>query len=158
MITDKLCTPALLYIGFTLTHIVIDLFNKMYNTALLKFILMFIFTIMLNLLCRSGLTVLSWIIVFLPFILLTVISAWLLIALNLSRDSGYLKYNIKNDEGVNGEETVANTEETVASTEETVASTEETVASTEETVASTEETVASTEETVDVVVENMFNM
>jgi len=113
---------------------------------------------MLNLLCRSGLTVLSWIIVFLPFILLTVISAWLLIALNLSRDSGYLKYNIKNDEGVNGEETVANTEETVASTEETVASTEETVASTEETVANTEETVANTEETVDVVVENMFNM
>jgi hypothetical protein len=28
MILDKLCTPAILYIGFTLTHIVVDLFNK----------------------------------------------------------------------------------------------------------------------------------
>ena len=28
MITDKLCLPALLYIGFTLTHIVIDLFKN----------------------------------------------------------------------------------------------------------------------------------
>ena len=128
MITDKLCLPALLYIGFTLTHIVIDLFNKMYNTALLKFVLMFIFTIMLNLLCKSGLTVLSWIIVFLPFILLTVITVWLLISLGLSPDSGYLKYNIKGDEMVATEETTP-----VA-------------------------TDAATQETTDVVVENMFIM
>ena len=113
MITDKLCLPALLYIGFTLTHIVIDLFKKLYNTALLKFILMIIFTVMLNLLCKSGLTVLSWIIVFLPFILLTVITVWLLIALNLSPESGYLKYNIKNDDDATTEEAVATTEETI---------------------------------------------
>ena len=131
MITDKLCLPALLYIGFTLTHIVIDLFNKMYNTALLKFILMFIFTIMLNLLCKSGLTVLSWIIVFLPFILLTVITVWLLISLGLSPDSGYLKYNIKNDEDPTTEETIKNIEET---------------------------TDVVIEETSDVVIENMFNI
>ena len=147
MITDKLCLPALLYIGFTLTHIVIDLFKKLYNTALLKFILMIIFTVMLNLLCKSGLTVLSWIIVFLPFILLTVITVWLLIALGLSPEAGYLKYNIKNDDDENRE-----------NTEETVENTEETVENTEETVANTEETVANTEETTDVVVENMFNM
>ena len=107
MITDKLCLPALLYIGFTLTHIVIDLFKKMYNSALLKFILMFIFTVMLNLLCKSGLTVLSWIIVFLPFILLTVITVWLLIALGLSPESGYLKYNVKEDsETIDGKEEI----------------------------------------------------
>ena len=98
MITDNLCLPALLYLGFTLIHIVIDLFNKMYNSALLKFIQMIIFTTILNLLCRSGLTVLSWIIVFLPFILLTVITVWLLISLGLSPGSGYLEYNVKDDE------------------------------------------------------------
>ena len=48
--------PAILYIGFTLTHITIDLFNKLYNTAILKFVLMIIFTTMLDLLCKSGLT------------------------------------------------------------------------------------------------------
>ena len=141
MITDKLCLPALLYIGFTLTHIVIDLFKKLYNTALLKFILMIIFTVMLNLLCKSGLTVLSWIIVFLPFILLTVITVWLLIALGLSPESGYLKYNIKDDsETIDGKEEINNyyTEN--------------------EQVATTDEQTSPPNETTDVIVENMFNL
>ena len=95
MITDKLCLPALLYIGFTLTHIVIDLFKKLYNTALLKFILMIIFTVMLNLLCKSGLTVLSWIIVFLPFIFMSIITAILIFAFGINPEFG-LKNSIIN--------------------------------------------------------------
>ena len=101
MILDKLCMPAILYIGFTLTHIIIDLFNKLYNTAILKFVLMIIFTTMLDLLCKSGLTVLSWIIVFMPFILLTAITLLLLFSLGLSPDQGFLKYEVKNDNDVN---------------------------------------------------------
>jgi len=101
MILDKLCMPAILYIGFTLTHITIDLFNKLYNTAILKFVLMIIFTTMLDLLCKSGLTVLSWIIVFMPFILLTVITILLLYSLGLSPDQGFLKYEILNGNDVN---------------------------------------------------------
>jgi len=93
--------PAILYIGFTLTHIIIDLFNKLYNTAILKFVLMIIFTTMLDLLCKSGLTVLSWIIVFMPFILLTAITLLLLFSLGLSPDQGFLKYEVKNDNDVN---------------------------------------------------------
>jgi len=89
--------PAILYIGFTLTHITIDLFNKLYNTAILKFVLMIIFTTMLDLLCKSGLTVLSWIIVFMPFILLTAITLLLLFSLGLSPDQGFLKYEVLND-------------------------------------------------------------
>ena len=95
MLLDKLCIPALLYIGFSSTHIIIDIFNKLYNSAIIKFIQMIIFTIILNLLCKSGLSVLSWIIVFLPFILLTTITAILLFSLGLSEKSGYLKYDIK---------------------------------------------------------------
>tara|TARA_B100001142_G_C13827633_1_gene459120 strand:- start:158 stop:541 length:384 start_codon:yes stop_codon:yes gene_type:complete len=93
--------PAILYIGFTLTHIIIDLFNKLYNTAILKFVLMIIFTTMLDLLCKSGLTVISWIIVFLPFILLTAITILLLFSLGLSPDKGFLKYEVKTDNDVN---------------------------------------------------------
>tara|TARA_Y100000996_G_scaffold408398_1_gene387402 strand:+ start:184 stop:600 length:417 start_codon:yes stop_codon:yes gene_type:complete len=106
MIIDKLCMPAILYIGFTLIHIVIDIFQKLYNTALLKFILMIIFTTMLDLLCKSGLTLLSWIIVFLPFILLTAITAMLLLSLGLSPEKGFLRYKIKtsNDEITNNTE------------------------------------------------------
>jgi len=36
----NLCSPAILYIGFSLTQIIIDIFKHMYNTALLKFIIM----------------------------------------------------------------------------------------------------------------------
>jgi len=104
MIIDKLCMPAILYIGFTLTHIIIDLFNKLYNTAILKFVLMIIFTTMLNLLCRSGLTILSWIIVFMPFILLTSITLLLLFSLGLSPDKGFIKYEVSNDNDVNQED------------------------------------------------------
>ena len=148
MITDKLCLPALLYVGFTLTHIVIDLFKKMYNSALLKFILMFIFTVMLNLLCKSGLTVLSWIIVFLPFILLTVITVWLLIALGLSPESGYLKYNVKEDsETIDGKEEI---NKYYDSENKKTATTDEQGSSLAET--------TDVNETTDVVVENMFNL
>ena len=148
MITDKLCLPALLYVGFTLTHIVIDLFKKMYNSALLKFILMFIFTVMLNLLCKSGLTVLSWIIVFLPFILLTVITVWLLISLGLSPESGYLKYNVKEDsETIDGKEEI---NKYYDSENKKTATTDEQGSSLAET--------TDVNETTDVVVENMFNL
>jgi|TARA_B110000261_G_scaffold71060_1_gene82902 hypothetical protein len=98
MILDKLCTPAILYIGFTLTHIVVDIFHKLYNTAILKFVLMIIFTTMLDLLCKSGLTLLSWIIVFMPFILLTTITVLLLFTLGLSPDKGFLKYKFANND------------------------------------------------------------
>jgi len=98
MILDKLCTPAILYIGFTLTHIVVDIFHKLYNTAILKFLLMIIFTTMLDLLCKSGLTILSWIIVFMPFILLTTITVLLLFTLGLSPDNGFLKYKFANND------------------------------------------------------------
>ena len=50
---------------------------------------------MLDLLCKSGLTLLSWIIVFLPFILLTAITAMLLISLGLSPEKGFIRYKIK---------------------------------------------------------------
>ena len=103
--------PAILYIGFTLTHITIDLFNKLYNTAILKFVLMIIFTTMLDLLCKSGLTVLSWIIVFMPFILLTTISLLLLFSLGLSPDQGFLKYEVLNDNDVNPEDNDVNPED-----------------------------------------------
>jgi len=104
MIADNLCTPALLYIGFTISHIVIDLFNKLYNSALIKFTLMIVFSVILNLLCKSGLGILSWIIVFIPFILLSTITLWLLVSLGWSIDSGYLYYKIKDETEVSNQE------------------------------------------------------
>ena len=84
MILDNLCMPAILYIVFSLTQIVIDIFKNLYNVAFLKFIVMIIFTILLNLLCKNGLGVISWFIVFLPFITMTILTTLILFVVDRS--------------------------------------------------------------------------
>ena len=96
----KLCGPALLYVGFSLIQIIIDIFSQLYNTALLKFFVMIIFTIVLNLLCQEGLGIISWFIVFVPFIFMTVITTILLFVFGLDPKKGTYNYSVdqKNNE------------------------------------------------------------
>ena len=94
----KLCPPALIYLVFSITHIIIDIFKGLYNTAFFKFIVMTMVTILLNILCESGLGVISWIIVFIPFILMTVIVSMLLYIFGLDAASGSINYTCKDDE------------------------------------------------------------
>ena len=88
---ENICSPALLYLLFSITQIIIDTFNRMYNTALVKFVVSIIFTYILNLMCNRGLTLISWIIVFIPFILMSVITTMLLLVLGLSPLKGKIK-------------------------------------------------------------------
>jgi hypothetical protein len=92
---DKLCPPAILYLGFSLTQIVIDTFKGFYNTAFFKTIVMIIFTLLLNILCKQGLSIISWLIVFIPFILMTYITAVLMFVFGLSPSSDNLNYDVK---------------------------------------------------------------
>ena len=72
---EKICSPALLYLAFSMVQITIDLFQGDYETSLLKFVIMFIFTAILNILCLNGYTKLVWFIVIIPIVLLTYISS-----------------------------------------------------------------------------------
>jgi len=72
---EKICSPALLYLGFSMIQITIDLFQGDYTTSLLKFIIMLIFVTVLNVLCLNGYTKLVWFIVLIPILLLTYISS-----------------------------------------------------------------------------------
>jgi hypothetical protein len=92
---DKLCPPAILYLGFSLVQIIIDTFKGFYNQAFFKTVVMFIFTLLLNILCKRGLGVISWIIVFIPFILMTYITAVLMFVFGLSPQSDNLDYDVK---------------------------------------------------------------
>lgn len=87
-IINNLCAPALVYLFFSFSQIFIDLYKKMYNTAFLKFIIMIIFTFLLNMLCAQGLGIVSWIIVFIPFMLMSLITAILLYVFGLDPSSG----------------------------------------------------------------------
>ena len=91
---EQLCAPAVLYIAFSLTQIIIDIFKNMYNTAMIKFVVMIVFSIALNILCKKGLGVISWFIVFVPFIMMTIITSLLLFVFGLSPMKGGLDYNV----------------------------------------------------------------
>jgi len=84
----NLCTPAIIYLIFSITQILIDTFKGLYNTAFMKIIITVMVTLLLNILCDRGLSVVSWIIVFIPFILMTVIVSMLLYIFGLDAATG----------------------------------------------------------------------
>lgn len=92
---NNLCGPVILYLGFSLVQIVIDLFKNLYNTALIKFIVMIILSIVLNMLCETGLSIISWFVVFIPFIFMTVIVTLLLFVFGLDPKKGKYNYSVK---------------------------------------------------------------
>ena len=94
----NLCAPALIYVAFSLTQIIIDTFKGLYNTAFFKFIVMIIITILLNALCQSGMGIVSWIIVFIPFIFMSVIVAILLYVFGLDAATGKLNFTCDGDD------------------------------------------------------------
>ena len=89
----NLCPPAIIYLIFSITQILIDLYNGLYNTVAMKVIVTVMVTILLNILCLRGLNVISWIIVFIPFILMTVIVSLLLYIFGLNSTTGSLNYS-----------------------------------------------------------------
>ena len=88
----SICPPALVYLIFSFTQIIIDMFKGLYNTAFFKFIVMLIFTFLLNVLCNEGLSLISWVIVFIPFMMMSIVTAILLFVFGLDPATGKLHY------------------------------------------------------------------
>ena len=85
MAFEEICPPALIYLIFSTTQVVIDTVKGYYNLALTKLLVALIFTILLNYLCSLGLGIISWLIVFIPFILMTLIVSMLLLMFGLEK-------------------------------------------------------------------------
>jgi hypothetical protein len=92
----NLCAPALIYLAFSLTQIIIDTFKGLYNLAFFKIIVMTIITILLNILCQSGMGIVSWIIVFVPFIFMSVIVGILLYVFGFDPETGKITVECNN--------------------------------------------------------------
>ena len=88
MVFANLCAPALIYIVFSIAQISLDTLKGMHNTAMVKLFVSILFTILLNHLCERGLGIISWIIVFIPFITMSLIVTLLLVTLGLSPSKG----------------------------------------------------------------------
>ena len=91
MYSEGICSPSLIYLLFSLAHIILDISKGLFNSALVKFFISVIITTLLNYLCSSGLIIISWFIVFIPFILMTIVTAMLLLSLGLSPYTGSIK-------------------------------------------------------------------
>ena len=96
----NLCPPAIIYIIFSITQIIIDTYNGLYNTALMKVFVMIMITILLQLLCQGGLNIISWLIVFIPFILMSVIVTMLLYLFGLNPKTGSINYECPNNNDI----------------------------------------------------------
>lgn len=83
-----LCPPAFIYLIFCLIQIILDMVNGLYNTAFMKTIVAVIVTFLLNVLCQLNLGIISWIIVFIPFMFMTVITTMLLYIFGLDVATG----------------------------------------------------------------------
>jgi len=87
MFITGLCGPGLVYIGFSLIQIFIDIYNGVMNAAFLKFIIMIVFTLIINILCDLGLYVIAWFLVLIPIIMMTIISSLLLQVFGLDSEN-----------------------------------------------------------------------
>lgn len=85
---ESLCAPALIFLIFSIIQIFIDIFKTYYNQAFFKFISMILVTLLLNILCKKGLGIIAWMLVFIPFILMTLISVILIIVFGLNPAEG----------------------------------------------------------------------
>jgi len=92
----NLCPPAIVYLFFSVTQILIDLYKQLYNTAFTKTIVTIMVTSLLNILCIKGFDMVAWVIVFIPFLLMSVIVGMLLYVFGLDVSTGNLNYNCDN--------------------------------------------------------------
>ena len=88
MLFKNLCTPALIYIIFSLTQIILDISEELYAVAMVKLSIGVIFTLLLNSLCENGLDVVSWFIVFVPFLLKSVVVGFLITSFGIDPYTG----------------------------------------------------------------------
>ena len=101
MAEAQICSPAFIYLCFSLTQITVDTVKEEYNKAFFKFLIMIIFTLLLNNLCMRGLGTVSWIIVFVPFMLMSTVTAILLYVFGFDPRTGKLKnYTPENEKRV----------------------------------------------------------
>ena len=88
----KLCAPALIYLCFSLIQIILDMFKELYQDALFKLVAMIMITLLLNILCEQNLELVAWIIVLVPFILVTEMIIMLVYIFGVKTYNGTINY------------------------------------------------------------------
>ena len=88
---NKLCMPALIYLVYIVVHISIDAYYGLYNMAFVKIWIGIIVTLLLNIMCENNMSFFAWLIISIPFILMTIIAVFILYTLGLDPATGKAK-------------------------------------------------------------------
>ena len=67
---NNLCVPAFIFLVFSIAHIILSIFNSAYGMALKQFLMALLFTTLLNVLCERNMSVISWILIIIPFVIM----------------------------------------------------------------------------------------
>jgi hypothetical protein len=94
MLLNYLCPPALIYVVFFLIQIIIELGNNRFKQALVQTIICIIFTCILQIFCNANLSIVAWILVFIPIIMYTYMVLLILMVFRLNPD-GAKQYLVK---------------------------------------------------------------
>jgi hypothetical protein len=96
IIMINICAPALVYILFTITQILIDIYQEKINEPFQKAITGVIVSGLLIFLCKKGFINIAWIIVLVPFILMIFIIGLLIYVLGYNFSTGNLSNRCEN--------------------------------------------------------------
>jgi hypothetical protein len=107
---NKLCMPALIYLIYIVVHITIDVYYGLYNMAFVKIWIGIIVTLLLNIMCENNMSFFAWLIISIPFILMTIIAIFVLYSLGLDPATGKVKTKTTENTQTN---TTENTQTTV---------------------------------------------
>jgi len=83
--------PALIYLIYIVVHITIDTYYGLYNMAFVKIWIGIIVTLLLNIMCENNMSFFAWLIIAIPFILMTIIAVFILYTLGLDPATGKAK-------------------------------------------------------------------
>lgn len=95
MYIETLCVPAVLFIMFLLFEVIYELYYNNPQLAFVKFICYIVVILFLELLCVSGMEMISWIIVFLPLIFYTYTTVLLYFVFGPNPETNLKQYEVK---------------------------------------------------------------
>jgi len=80
--------PALLFLVFATTNVVIDASKGKYNRAFVEILITILVTFVLNVLCKQELSIVSWAIVSIPFLLMCLVGVLLVYGFGIDPTTG----------------------------------------------------------------------
>ena len=97
MIIETLCPPAIVFIVFVMVHVIMELYDYKYKRALLKTLLAILVVCLLEALCLSNMSIISWVIVFMPLIIYSYMTLIIFFVFGTNPSDKMKRYEVKNN-------------------------------------------------------------